>query len=133
MTRKMRLVTAFALGAGLMAAGVASAQSQTGNAAPPAAPAQPAPARSTSPATQSDTPTFKPSDPDFGQPKYSVNPPPDSPSGLYLPAVVGGYAKSVAGCVVVGCDDGPHVDGAAGPSSTVPAEPPANPAPSDPR
>ena len=52
---------------------------------------------------------------------------------VYLPAVVGGYAKSVAGCVVVGCDDGPQVGGAPGPSSSGSTEPPpANPGPSDP-
>jgi len=61
-----------------------------------------------------------------------VDPPPDSSSGLYLPAVVGGYAKSVAGCVVVGCDDGPQVGGAAGPTPSSSAKPPATPAPSDP-
>jgi hypothetical protein len=130
MIRKTRLAAALAFGAGLTAAGVALAQTQTGSAAPPPASAQPAP-----PPTQSETPTFKPSDSEFSQPKYSVDPPPDSSSGLYLPAVVGGYAKSVAGCVVVGCDDGPQVGGAPGPATSAgPAEPPpANPGPSDPR
>jgi hypothetical protein len=128
MIRKTRLAAAFAFGAGLTAAGVALAQTQTGSAAPPAASAQPA-----TPPAQSETPTFKPSDSEFSQPKYSVDPPPDSSSGLYLPAVIGGYAKSVAGCVVVGCDDGPQVGGPAGPSTSGSAEPPpANEGPSNP-
>jgi len=135
MIRTTRLAAALAFGAGLTAAGVALAQTQAGSAAPPAASAQPAPppAQSAPPSIPSEAPAIKPSDPDFSQPKYSVNPPPDGPSGVYLPAVVGGYAKSVAGCVVVGCDDGPQVGGAPGPSSSGSTEPPpANPGPSDP-
>jgi hypothetical protein len=134
MIRKTRLAAAFAFGAGLAAAGVAPAPAQSGGAAPPAASAQPAPpAQSSPPPAQSDTPTFKSSDSEFSQPKYSVDPPPDSSSGLYLPAVVGGYAKSVAGCVVVGCDDGPQVGGSPAPSTAGTAElPPANEGPPDP-
>ena len=134
MIRKTRLVVAFVLGAGLAAAGVALAQTQTatGSAAPPGS-AQAAP-----PPTQStlrwvpETPDFKPWDPNSSQPTYSVTPPPGS-SGIYLPAVVLGYTKSVAGCIVIGCDDGPQVGDSSGSSSSgssssgSAAPPPANP------
>jgi hypothetical protein len=63
-----------------------------------------------------------------------VDPPPEGSSGIYLPAVVGGYAKSVAGCIVIGCEDGPRVGGDSGSSSSAPATPPpANPGSSDSR
>ena len=145
MTRKTRLVAAFAFGAGLTAASVAAAQTQTGSAAPPAASAQPAPppAQSRTPQTtlpSGTLPSARPATPtkpyytDTTQPTYSVDPPPDTPSGVYLPAAVLGYAKSAAGCVTIGCDDGPHAGGASGPSSSTPAEPPpANPGPAGPR
>jgi hypothetical protein len=136
MIRKTRLVAALAFGAGLTAAGVALAQTQTGSAAAPAASAQPAPppAQSTLPWVPSETLTIKPSDRDTSQPTYSVNPPPDSSSGVYLPGAILGYARSAAGCVVIGCDDGPQVGAASGPSSSESAEPPpANPGPSGPR
>ena len=128
MTRKTRLVAAFAVGAGLTAAGVAVAQAQTGSAAPRAASAQPAP-----PPAQSTPPTIQPLDPNAGQPSYSQDPPPDSSSGIYLPAVILGYARSAAGCVVIGCDDGPRVGGSE-PSSSGSAEPlPVTPGPYIPR
>jgi hypothetical protein len=113
MTRKTRLAAAFALGAGLTAAGVAVAQTQTGSAPPPAASAQPAPplAPSTQPSAPSETPTIQPFDPTVGQPTYSANPPPNSSPGVYLPSVILGYARSATACVVVGCDDGPRVGG----------------------
>ena len=140
MIRKTRLAAALAFAAGLTAAGVAFAQ--TGTAATPTASAQPAPppaqptapTHSASPWAQSDTATIKPSDPDASQPTYSVDPPPDGASGIYLPAAILGYAKSAAGCVVVGCDDGPQVGGAASPPSSASAEPPppVNPGPSGP-
>ncbi|HEY2050547.1 MAG TPA: hypothetical protein VGH03_14480 [Caulobacteraceae bacterium] len=112
MTGKTRLAAALALGAGLMAAGVAAAQSQTGSAAPPAASARPAPppAQSTPP-VQSDTSTIQHQDPIAGQPTYSASPPPDSAPGIYLPSVILGYARSATACAVVGCDDGPQVHG----------------------
>jgi hypothetical protein len=137
MIRKMRVAAAFAFGAGLAAAGVAPAQTQTGSAAPQTASAQPAPppppAQSPPPWVQPEAPAIKPSDPNAGQPTYSVDPPPEGASGIYLPAAVLGYAKSTAGCVVIGCDDGPQVGGSAGPSSSGSAEPPpANPATSGP-
>jgi hypothetical protein len=148
MNRTTRLAAAFAFGAGLTAAGVALAQTQP-ESAPPAAVAQPAPPPP-QPWAQSETPAIKPWRMDAGQPTYSVDrisqptysvdPPPDGASGIYLPAVVLGYAKSAAGCVVVGCEDGPQVGGAADSSSVGPppaasAEPPppAGPGPSDPR
>jgi hypothetical protein len=136
MTRKTRLVAAFAFGAGLTVAGVAPAQSQTGSAAAPAVPAQPAPppAQPTLPSVQYETSPIRPWDPNTNQRTYSVDPPPDSSSGIYLPAVILGYAKSAAGCVVIGCDDGPQVGGASGPSPPGSAgPPPANPGASDPR
>ncbi len=134
MSRKTRLAATFAIAAGLTAAGVGQAQTQPGSAAPPAALAQPAPlpAQSTPPWDQSETATVKPWVPDTSPPTYSVNPPPDSPSGIYLPAVVLGYAKSAAGCVVIGCDDGPQAGGSSGPPPSGSAEPPpASPVPSD--
>ena len=133
MIRTTRVAAAFAFAAGLTAAGVALAQTQPGGAAPPAASAQPAPPAdpSTAPWAQSATPAIKPSEPSDSQPTYAVDPPPEGSSGVYLPAVVLGYAKSAAGCVVIGCDDGPQAGGSAGPSSAAP--PPANPAPADPR
>jgi len=135
MIRTKRLAAAVAFGAGLAVAGVALAQNQTGSPAPLAAPAQPAPppAQSTLSPIQSETPTIKPSDPNFSQPTYSVNPPPDGSSGVYLPEAILGYAKSAAGCAVIGCDEGPHVDGASGPPSSGSAGPlPANPGPAEP-
>jgi hypothetical protein len=131
MTRKTRLVAAFALGAGLTAAGVAAAQTQAGSAAPPAAAAQPAPppAQSTPLWVQSETPTTEPWDPNARRPTYSADPPPDSSSGIYLPAVILGYARSAANCVVIGCDDGPRVGGPE-PSSPGSTEPlPVTPGP----
>jgi len=136
MIRRSSLLAALAFGAGLTAAGVALAQSQTENAAPPAASAQPAPpaTQSTPPWLQSETPTIKPADPNTSQPTYAVDPPPQGASGVYLPAAVLGYAKSAAGCVVIGCNDGPQAGGSAGPpSSASAAPPPANPGPSAPR
>ncbi|HEY1928309.1 MAG TPA: hypothetical protein VGG92_12660 [Caulobacteraceae bacterium] len=112
MTRMTRLVAAFAFGAGLTAAGVTGAQTQTGSAPPPAASAQPAPpAQSTPPPAQPQTPTTQHLDAVAGQPTYSANPPPDSSSGIYLPSVILGYARSATACVVIGCDDGPRVGG----------------------
>lgn len=143
MIRKTRLAAAFAFAAGLTAAGVALAQTQAGSAAPPAAAAQPAPppAPSTLQRLQSETPPIKPADPNTNQPTYAVDPPPQGASGVYLPAAVLGYAKSAAGCVVVGCNDGPQAVGSAGPSSSAPSSagtsapatpPPANPGSSEP-
>lgn len=124
MTRKMRLVAAFAVGAGLTAAGMAAAQSQAASAPPQAAAAQPAP-----PPAQATPPAVQPLDPSAGQPTYSQDPPPNSSPGIYLPAVILGYARSAAGCVVIGCDDGPRVGGAE-PSSSGAAEPlPVTPGP----
>lgn len=143
MSRKMRLAAAFAFGAGLAAAGMAPAQTRTENAPPLAASAQPAPPPDQStPWAQSGTLTIKPwgldaDQPSYSvdrtsQPTYSVDPPPEGASGIYLPAVVLGYAKSAAGCVVVGCEDGPQVGGAEAPSPAASAQPPpANPGPSD--
>jgi hypothetical protein len=133
MSQATRLAAAFALAAGLTAAGVALAQTQPGSAAPPPATAQPAPApaQSAPPWDQTDTTTIKPWDSDTSQKTYSVDAPPDSSSGLYLPAVVLGYAKSTAGCVVLGCEDGPQVGGDAAPPASAPAAaaapPPPNP------
>ena len=136
MIGKTRLVAAFAFGAGLAAAGVALAQTQTGSAATPAPSAQPGappPAQSTLPPAQSETSPLRPWDPNADQRTYSVDPPPDSSSGVYLPAAVLGYAKSAAGCVVIGCDDGPQAGGASASSSSESAEPPpANPGSSSP-
>jgi hypothetical protein len=138
MTRWTRLAGAFALVAGLTAASVAPAQTQNDGARAAVAPAQPAAAapQPVSLPALSAAPPIKPWDPNADQPVYSVPPPPDGSSGIYLPAVVGGYAKSVAGCVLVGCDDGPQVGGAPGPSSSSSdapqPQPPASPRPSDP-
>ena len=134
MIRKTRLVVAFVLGAGLAAAGVALAQTQTATgsaAAPGSAQAAPPPTQSTL-RWVPETPDFKPWDPNSSQPTYSVTPPPGS-SGIYLPAVVLGYTKSVAGCIVIGCDDGPQVGDSSGSTSSgssssgSAAPPPANP------
>jgi hypothetical protein len=57
-----------------------------------------------------------PIEPRADQPIYSVDRP-EGASGIYLPAAVLGYTRSVAGCVVKGCDDGPQVH--------VSSEPPA--------
>ncbi len=135
MSQTTRLAAAFALAAGLTAAGLALAQTQPGSAAPPPATAQPAPApaQSAPPWDQTDTATIKPWDSSASQRTYSVDAPPDSSSGLYLPAVVLGYAKSTAGCVVLGCEDGPQVGGDSAPPASAPAAPPpaASPGPSD--
>jgi hypothetical protein len=128
MIRKTRLAAAFAFGAGLTAAGAALAQ--TGSAALPAATLPSA--QSPPPWAQSEALTVRSWKPDPDQRNYSADPPPDSTSGVYLPAAVLGYAKSAVGCVVIGCDDGPQAGGAARPSSGS-AEPPANPGGFDPR
>jgi hypothetical protein len=126
MTRNTRLVAALALGAGLTAPGVALAQTQTGSTAPPPPWAQsaPAPALSTPPSVQDEAPTGKPWDTSASQRTYSVDRPPEGSSGIYLPAVILGYAKSAAGCVVIGCDDGPQVGGTPGTPSSGPTETP---------
>lgn len=133
MIRETRLAAAFAFGAGLMLAGAAFAQTQTTNSAPSKPASAPLPAgtlpSASAPPAQPDSAPNKPWDQGNGQPVYSVDPPPDSSSGVYLPAAVLGYAKSAAGCVVVGCDDGPQASGVAGSSSPGSAQPlpPANP------
>lgn len=112
MTRERRLMAAFALGTGLTVAGVAVSQNQTGNAGSATAsqPVTPA-AQSTPPQVQPEAPTIQHFDPDASQPIYSADPPPASAPGIYLPAVVFGYARSAANCVVIGCDAGPRVGG----------------------
>ena len=147
MNRTTRLAAAFAFGAGLTAAGSALAQTQPANAPPSPAVVQPAPAPAQTWA-RPDTSMIKPGRLDLtqptysfdrtSQPTYSVDAPPDGPSGIYLPAVVLGYAKSAAGCVVIGCEDGLQVGGAsdsspAGPPPAGSAQPPpASPGSSDP-
>ena len=123
--RHKLLAVALAVWAGWAAAGVAYAQTQDSAAA--AAPANsPPPAPLVLPSANA---PLKPADPkNTDQPVYSVKPPADSSSGMYLPGVVGGYAKSATGCVVVGCDDGPTVEGAPRGSDT-PPPPPSNPGP----
>lgn len=135
MSRNIWLAATFVLGAGLTSAGVAQAQSPTASAASPTVLTQPPPppAEAPPPWLQPQAPTIKPADPNRNQPTYSVDPPPPGSSGVYLPAAVLGYAKSATGCVVVGCDDGPHANGAAEPASPAPAAPPAaNPGSSTP-
>ena len=128
MIRATHLAAAFGLEAGLTASGAALAQTQTASTPPP-----PQPASSTSPWAQPDPPITKPSDRDAGQPTYAVDPPPEGSSGVYLPAAVLGYAKSAAGCVVVGCNDGPQGSGAAVPATPGPPPPaPVTPTPANP-
>ena len=126
-----RLAAAFALGAGL-AAGAALAQTQNDGAAPADASVQPSP----TPAQPTILPTDS-RDPDATQPVYSVSPPPDSAPDRDLPTVVGGYARSVAGCVVLGCDDDPQLGDPPGPLAPRPGEtpppPPVNAQPDQPR
>ena len=131
MIQTTHLAAGLAFAAGLTAAGVALAQTQQpASAAPAAASTQPAPADTTPPLVQSETPIFKPYDPDSSQPAYSVRPP-DGSSGIYLPAVILGYGKSVAGCIVIGCKDGPQVDGSSASSSGSAETPPVNPDPTN--
>ena len=119
--------------AAALTAGAAAAQTQTST-APPTAAAQPAPPpQSPPPWVQSDPTAIKPADRDANQPTYAVDPPPEGTSGVYLPSAVLGYAKSAAGCVVVGCTDGPQASGAAGPATPGPPPPaPATPPPANP-
>ncbi len=130
MIRWSRLAAALALGAGLTVAGAVLAQSQSGSDAPAAGTVLPAP-----PPDQSTTLPTKSWDSDATQPVYSVSPPPGSSQDLDLPTAVGGYARSVAGCVVIGCDDGPQVRGPSGTPSSAPGELPEpwlDPRPSEP-
>jgi hypothetical protein len=132
MIRTTRLAAAFAFGVGFASAGVALAQSQTTSAAPPPITAQPAPSAESAP--QWDPPgAIKLPHRDVDPPTYSVDPPPGGASGVYLPAAVLGYAKSAAGCVVVGCDDGPKAEGApaTSPSAPPPSQPSVNPGTAD--
>ena len=132
MIRRTRLAAILALGVGLTFAGAALAQTGSGGAAAPAATNQPA--TSAQPATTAIKPAL-PTD-DANQPVYSVNPPEGS-SGVYLPSAVGGYVKSVTGCVVAGCDDGPDASGSGSSSSgsdqPPPPQPATNPGPTNPR
>ena len=135
MIGKMRLAATIAFAAGLATAGAAVAQTQAANTTQAAASAQsaPPPAQPTVRWVEPEPSPIKPWDPNTTQPTYSVDPPPGGSSGIYLPAVVLGYAKSAAGCVVIGCNDGPQVGGAAGPPPSGSAQPaPANPATSGP-
>ena len=85
MIASKRLAAALAFGAGLTAAGMALAQTQTG-ATPPPPSAQPAPSTRTAlpagtlPSAQSQTPAMKPGYTDSNLPTYGVDPPPDTPS-----------------------------------------------------
>lgn len=125
MSKKTRVWATLSFGVGLILAGSALAQSTAppastpfGSAAPVDAtsqftqtpamqtPAQPAPLVITPPGPRADQPTYS-----VGRPEGS--------SGIYLPAAVLGYSRSVVGCVVTGCDDGPQVH--------VSSEPPAKP------
>jgi hypothetical protein len=136
MIRQTCLAAAIALGAALTLGGVALAQAQTGGAAPPPATVQPAPppAHPAPPWAQPDTFTIRFPDRIASQPIYAVDPPPEGAAGVYLPAAVLGYGKAAAGCIVIGCEDGPQVGGAPAPSPSGAAKPPpANPWLSDPR
>jgi hypothetical protein len=127
-----RLAAAFALGTGLAMAGAALAQTPTDITGPTDASVQPAP-----PPPQSTTVEADPTDPDAGQPVYSVSPPPDSEPDRDLPTALGGYARSVAGCAVLGCDDDPQLGDQPGPLAPRPGEtpppPPINAQPDQPR
>jgi hypothetical protein len=127
MTRHMLLAVAFALGGGLLATNSALAQTQTGGATPTYPSAQPL-----APPTPPPTPAPSSGPPLADQPVYSVNPPPGDTSGIYLPAVVGGYVKSATSCAVVGCDNGPDVPPPAAGADIPPTLTPANPGPSGP-
>jgi hypothetical protein len=125
MIRRTRLAAALAFGAGLMMAGAAPAQTQGGG-------APDTPPQSDQPAAQSPTISLNPpADPDSNQHVYSVSPPAGS-SDPDIPGVVGGYARSVAGCVIVGCDDAPQVgdQGPLTPQADEPPPPPNNVPPS---
>ena len=98
-------------GVGLILAPSSMAQSPGGAAPTPPSTSQPAPA----PSVPLVIPPLKRQ---ADQPTYSVGRPEGS-SGIYLPAAVLGYTRSVAGCVVAGCADGPEVH--------VSSEPPAKP------
>jgi hypothetical protein len=118
MIRATRLAAAIALCAGLAMAGAAPAQTQDGSVAGP---------DSTQPAPPQDQPATVP-DPDASQHVYSVpqldNADPD------VPRAVGGYARSVAGCVLIGCDDNGEPDSLTPPSDE--PQPPDNPPPANP-
>jgi hypothetical protein len=111
MTRKSRLVAAFVFGAGLTAAGMAVAQTHTGNTAPAAASASRDTSAQPAPPPAQSAPATQALDPNAYRPTYSPDPPPDSTPGIYLPSVILGYARSATACVVVGCEDGPRVRG----------------------
>ena len=135
MIRKTHLAAALVFGAALAGSGMALAQTHAASAAPATAPATSTPATPQSPPSSlpSATPPVSSSDQRFSEPAYGVDPPPDTPSGVYLPGAVLGYAKSAAGCVVVGCTDGPQASGAAGPATPGPPPPaPATPPPANP-
>ncbi|HEY2707989.1 MAG TPA: hypothetical protein VGI95_08040 [Caulobacteraceae bacterium] len=123
MIRMTRLM-AFAFGVGLAAAGMAVGQTQSNQSDSTAKPAQPPPWDRSATPKAADSNTVQPNDPNSNQPTYAVDPPPATSSGVYLPAAVLGYGKSVAGCVIAGCDDGPKASGASTPSTSAPAGPP---------
>ena len=111
MSKKTRLWATLSFGVGLILARSALAQGTAATASTPvgssasiASSSQPTPTP-----TQPGLLVIKPVEPRADQPTYSVDRPPEGSSGIYLPAVVLGYTRSVVGCVVVGCDDGPQV------------------------
>ena len=105
MTRAVLAAAALAASVSLAWAGGGYAQAQSQSPAPPAAaPADPGSAPTQPPTSQPNLST-----PDSNQQSYSPRPPSDDSSGVYLPAAVGGYLRSSASCLVIGCDDGPEV------------------------
>jgi len=134
MIRSTHFVAALAFGVGLSGASVALAQTQTGGAAAPSRATQsaPPPAGSLPPPVKVELPALKPWSPNATGPTYSIAQPEGS-SGIYLPAVVLGYAKSATLCVTLGCEDGPQVGGSSGASPTGSTEPAVAPSPANPR
>lgn len=119
MSKETRVWATLSFGVGLILARSAFAQGTAAAASTPvgsttsiASPTQPTPALAQPEPLVIKPPAFR-----ADQPTYSVGRPEGS-SGIYLPAVVLGYTRSVVGCVVIGCDDGPQVHDTSGPSDT---------------
>ena len=112
MTRAALVLATLAAGLGLATAGVVRAED------PASAPATGGSTGSTGnePASGDQKPSQPAAANSSDSQTYSPKPLPGDTTGVYLPSAVGGYVRSTASCVVLGCDSGPEVK--VGPSSS---------------
>ncbi len=127
MTRTALVLAALTMGLGLASAGFVRAEDPA-----PAQPAASAPTNaSANGSASSDQKASQPAAATSSSDSqtYSAKPLPGDTTGVYLPSAVGGYVRSTASCVVLGCDNGPEVK--VEPSSSSGAKPPPSGPPTD--